>query len=118
MDPSTGERLVNSKRPGLELVIGAHKSVAEQGVIGRAEDMHSIMDAERDATLGYFEDLTRRVGGRRGREATPTPTEGLTMPSPATPPRGHGSPRGGGAQAPEAVVSGARGAQVRARGGV
>ena len=77
VDPSTGERLVKAKRPGLELVIGAHKSVAELGVIGRAEDMHSIMDAERDATLAYLEDLTRRMGGRRGREATPTPTEGL-----------------------------------------
>jgi len=48
-DPTTGERLVNTKRPGLELVISAHKSVAELGVIGRAEDMHRIMDAERDA---------------------------------------------------------------------
>ncbi len=50
LDPSTGERLVNSRRPGMELVIAAHKSVAELGVIGRAEDMHRIMDAERDAT--------------------------------------------------------------------
>jgi hypothetical protein len=52
-DPTTGERLVHTKRPGLELVISAHKPVAELGVIGRAEDMHSIMDAERDATLGF-----------------------------------------------------------------
>ena len=65
-DPTTGERLVNTKRPGLELVISAHKSVAELGVIGRAEDMHRIMDAERDATLAYLDDLTRRLGGRRG----------------------------------------------------
>jgi conjugative relaxase-like TrwC/TraI family protein len=77
-DPSTRERLVNSKRPGLELVIGAHKSVAELGVIGRAEDMHQIMDAERDATLSYLDDITQRMGGRRGRAATPTPTDGLT----------------------------------------
>jgi hypothetical protein len=27
--------------------------VAELGVIGRAEDMHRIMDAERDATLAF-----------------------------------------------------------------
>src|ERR671916_758980 len=27
-DPTTGERLVNTKRPGLELVISAHKSLA------------------------------------------------------------------------------------------
>src|SRR5207249_4808792 len=39
-DPTTGERLVSTTRPGMELVIAAHKSVAELGVIGRAEDMH------------------------------------------------------------------------------
>ena len=78
LDPSTGERLVNSKRPGMELVIGAHKSVAELGVIGRAEDMHQILDAERDATLGYLDDITVRMGGRRGRAAIPTATDGLT----------------------------------------
>ena len=76
-DPTTGERLVNTERPGLELVISAHKSVAELGVIGRAEDMHAIMDAERDATLAYLDDLTRRLGGRRGEAAVRTPTEGL-----------------------------------------
>ena len=51
-DPTTGDRLVTTRRPGLDLVISAHKSVAELGVIGRAEDMHAILDAERDATLG------------------------------------------------------------------
>ena len=76
-DPTTGERLVTTKRPGLELVISAHKSVAELGVIGRAEDMHQIMDAERIATLSYLDDLTRRIGGRRGRDAERTPTEGM-----------------------------------------
>ena len=55
-DPASGERLVSAKRPGMELVIAAHKSVAELGVLGRAEDMHAIMDAERDATLGYLDD--------------------------------------------------------------
>lgn len=76
-DPTTGERLVHTRRPGLELVISAHKSVAELGVVGRAEDMHRIMDAERAATLGYLDDLTARMGGRRGEAATRTPTEGL-----------------------------------------
>jgi conjugative relaxase-like TrwC/TraI family protein len=76
-DPTTGRRLVNTTRPGLELVISAHKSVAELGVIGRAEDMHTIMDAERDATLAYFEQLTAGIGGRRGRAVVRTPTEGL-----------------------------------------
>ena len=32
----------------MEIVIAAHKSVAELGVIGQAEDMHRIMDAERE----------------------------------------------------------------------
>ena len=77
IDPTTGERLVRTRRPGMELVIAAHKSVAELGVIGRAEDMHRIMDAERDATLAYLDALTRDVGGRRGRAAVLSPTSGL-----------------------------------------
>ena len=76
-DPHTGERLVNAKRPGMELVIAAHKSVAELGVLGQVDHMHAIMDAERDATLGYLDELTRKRGGRRGVAAVPTPTTGL-----------------------------------------
>ena len=75
-DPTTGERLVSTTRPGMELVIAAHKSVAELGVIGRAEDMHQIMDAERDTTLAYLERVTLERGGRRGRQRTPTATSG------------------------------------------
>ncbi len=75
--PVTGERLASTKRPGLEIVVSAHKSVAELGVTGRAEDMHCILDAERDGTLNYLEQVTRERGGRRGRGATPTPTTGL-----------------------------------------
>jgi conjugative relaxase-like TrwC/TraI family protein len=75
--PRTGERLVSTRRPGMEIVISAHKSVAELGVIGRAEDMHEIMDAERDATLAYLESVTRTAGGRRGRAAVATATSGL-----------------------------------------
>jgi conjugative relaxase-like TrwC/TraI family protein len=71
------ERLVEARRPGMELVISAQKSVAELGVIGRAEHMHLIMDAECDATLGYLDKVTSRVGGRRGRSAAPTATGGL-----------------------------------------
>jgi conjugative relaxase-like TrwC/TraI family protein len=77
-DPLTGRQLVWAKRPGMELVISAHKSVAELGVIGRAEDMHRIMDTERDATLAYLDRVTRTRGGRRGRTATATETSGLT----------------------------------------
>jgi conjugative relaxase-like TrwC/TraI family protein len=75
--PDTAERLVTTRRPGMELVISAHKSVAELGVIGRAEDMHLIMDAERDATLGYLDRMTRQMGGRRGRAAAASATGGL-----------------------------------------
>jgi conjugative relaxase-like TrwC/TraI family protein len=75
--PDSGDRLVATQRPGMELVISAHKSVAELGVIGRAEHMHEIMDAERDATLAYLDRVTGKVGGRRGRAATVTPTAGL-----------------------------------------
>ncbi len=77
VDPLTGGRLVSTRRPGMEIVVAAHKSVAELGVIGRAEDMHTIIDAERDATMGYLDRLTRQRGGRRGRGAVPTPTTGL-----------------------------------------
>ncbi len=57
--------------------MSAHKSVAELGVVGRADDMHRILDAERDGTLDYLDRLTRERGGRRGRAATATPTSGL-----------------------------------------
>jgi conjugative relaxase-like TrwC/TraI family protein len=75
--PRTGAQLAATRRPGMELVISAHKSVAELGVIGRAEDMHRIMDAERDATLAYLEAVARERGGRRGRLAISSPTGGL-----------------------------------------
>ncbi|HJV09562.1 MAG TPA: MobF family relaxase, partial [Acidimicrobiales bacterium] len=76
-DPTTGERLVNTRRPGMELVVAAHKSVAELGVMGRAEHMHRILDAERDATMAYLDDLVRERGGRRGAASVATPTGGL-----------------------------------------
>ncbi|MBV9040704.1 MAG: relaxase domain-containing protein, partial [Acidimicrobiia bacterium] len=75
--PRSGERLVTTRRPGIELVVSPHKSVAELGVIGRADDMHRIVDAERDATISYLDRITRERGGRRGREQVPTPTAGL-----------------------------------------
>ncbi len=48
-------------------------------MLGNPEaDMHQIMDAEREATMAYLDAVTRiSRGGRRGREATPTRTEGL-----------------------------------------
>ena len=77
--PTSGVRLAATRRPGMELVIGAHKSLAVLGVIGRAEDMHAVMDAERDATLAYLDDVTRRFGGRRGRAGVAVETSGLVF---------------------------------------
>jgi hypothetical protein len=100
--PDTLGRLVaTTRRPGMELVIAAHKSVAELGVIGRAEDMHAIMDAERDATLADLDRVTRQMGGRRGRAATASQTGGLiyahtrqlSSSSRSTSPRGAGRNR-------------------------
>ena len=76
--PVSGERLVGCMRPGIEIVVSPHKTVAELGVIGRAEDMHRIVDAERDATMAYLDEAVRDYGGRRGRAQVRTPTEGLT----------------------------------------
>jgi hypothetical protein len=73
--PDSGERLVRCMRPGMELVVSPHKSIAELGVIGRAEDMHTILDAERDATMGYLDSVVQEQGGRRGRAQLRTPTE-------------------------------------------
>ena len=65
----SGERLVACLRPGLELVVSPHKSVAELGVIGRAEDMHQIVDAERDATMAYLDDVVMDRGRPPGPSA-------------------------------------------------
>ncbi len=76
--PVTGERLVASRRPGFELVVSAHKSVAVLGVIDRAEDMHTILDVETTATMGWLDDWFQDRGGRRGRARLRTATGGLT----------------------------------------
>jgi conjugative relaxase-like TrwC/TraI family protein len=75
--PASGARLVAAKRPGMELVVAAHKSVALLGIVGRAEDMHAILDAETDATLAYLDAWMTERGGRRGRSQVRTPTGGL-----------------------------------------
>jgi hypothetical protein len=84
-DPRNGEQLVHTRRPGMEIVISAHKSVGELGVIGRAEAMQQVMDTERDATLAYLDTVTRQMGGRRGEASKTTPTGGLITPIPAMP---------------------------------
>ncbi len=76
-DPHLGERLVRTRRPGVELVVSAHKSVAVLGVMGAVDDMHSILDAETDATMGFLDEWFRRQGGRRGRVQSRSSTAGL-----------------------------------------
>ena len=76
-DPHLGTRLVTARRPGVELVVAAHKSVAVLGLVGRVEDMHAILDAETDATLGFLDDWFARQGGRRGRDQHRARTSGL-----------------------------------------
>ena len=75
--PATGAQLVTTRRPGFELVVSAHKSVAVLGVVDRADDMHSILDAETTATLDWLDDWFQDRGGRRGRAQQRTPTGGL-----------------------------------------
>ena len=77
-DPVTGDRKVNTTRPGMELVVSPHKSVAVLGAIGRADDMHDIVDAETTATLAFLDGWFRERGGRRGRDQVRTATSGLT----------------------------------------
>ena len=76
--PESGERLVHCMRPGMELVVSPHKSVAELGVIGRAEDMHALLDVDTQATLAYLDQVVQEQGGRRGRTQVRSPTDGLT----------------------------------------
>ncbi|HET6833819.1 MAG TPA: MobF family relaxase [Acidimicrobiales bacterium] len=76
-DPLTGQQLVRTTRPGFELVVSAHKSLSLLGVVGRADDMHTILDAETSGTMDYLGTWMQARGGRRGRAATATPTSGL-----------------------------------------
>jgi conjugative relaxase-like TrwC/TraI family protein len=76
--PSTGARLVETRRPGFELVVSAHKSVAVLGVIGEAEQMHSILDLETATTMDWLDHWFQERGGRRGRAQTRTATGALT----------------------------------------
>jgi conjugative relaxase-like TrwC/TraI family protein len=76
-DPHLGTPLAKTKRPGVELVVAAHKTVAVLGLIGRVEDMHAILDAETDAALGFLDEWFTRQGGRRGKSQRRTHTSGL-----------------------------------------
>jgi conjugative relaxase-like TrwC/TraI family protein len=76
-DPHLGRRLVATRRPGVELVVAAHKTVAVLGIIGRADDMHAILDAESDTTMAFLDEWFSRQGGRRGKAQRRTATSGL-----------------------------------------
>lgn len=76
-DPHLGTRLASTKGPGVELLVAAHKTVAVVGLIGRVEDMHTILDTETDATLGFLDEWFSRQGGRRGKAQHRTHTSGL-----------------------------------------
>lgn len=76
--PATGAPLVVSKRPGFELVVSAHKSVAMLGVVGDADAMHLILDAETAGTMDWLDGWFQTRGGRRGRAQVRTATGGLT----------------------------------------
>jgi conjugative relaxase-like TrwC/TraI family protein len=76
-DPHLGHGLVQTRRPGVELVVSAHKTVAVLGIIGRADDMHAILDAESDATMAFLDEWFGRQGGRRGKTQRRTATSGL-----------------------------------------
>ncbi|MGH9152391.1 MAG: MobF family relaxase, partial [Acidimicrobiales bacterium] len=75
--PVTGERLVRTKRPGFEIVVSAHKSLSVLGVIGRADDMNAILDAQTQGTTEWLEAALQAFGGRRGRAAVVTETTGM-----------------------------------------
>jgi conjugative relaxase-like TrwC/TraI family protein len=72
-----GRRLVRAERPGFELVVAAHKSVAVAGLVD-PDAMHSILDVETEATMAWLDSWFAERGGRRGREQYRTPTGGLT----------------------------------------
>lgn len=76
-DPLTGERLVSTRTPGVELVVTFPKATSLLGVIGRAEDMHALLDVDTTAVMGWLEGSMQESGGRRGRVSTATPTTGL-----------------------------------------
>ncbi|MGD0595859.1 MAG: MobF family relaxase, partial [Acidimicrobiales bacterium] len=111
-DPVSGRRLVGCRRPGLELVVSSHKSVAELGVIGRAEDMHEIADAELNATLAYLDHLVLQSGGRRSRAQTRVATGGLIWATSR-----HATTRAGDPQVHDHVLIANAVAMADARGG-
>lgn len=76
-DPRSGAQLVATRRPGFELVVSAHKSVAVLGVIDRADEMHSILDVETTETMAWLDGWFQQRGGRRGRVQQRTATGGL-----------------------------------------
>jgi conjugative relaxase-like TrwC/TraI family protein len=107
-DPATGKRLVVTRRPGFEMVVSAHKSVAVLGIIDQAEAMHSILDAETTATMDWLDAWFQKRGGRRGRVQQRTATGGLVYAATR-----HGTSRAGGPVAARSRPGGQHRADAR-----
>ena len=92
-DPKTGERLVNARRPGMELVIAAHKSRSRtRGArSGGGHARHHGRRTGRHARLpGRTDQRAGRTAGR-GRASRRRPP-GWSTPTPAMPPPGPATP--------------------------
>jgi conjugative relaxase-like TrwC/TraI family protein len=77
-DPVTGKTMAATRIRGVEFVVRAPKSVSCLGVLGAADDMHAILDAQVAGEMGYLERVMEEKGGRRGREQVRCATSGLT----------------------------------------
>ncbi len=93
VDPTTGERLVSTRRPGMELVIAAHKSVAELGSSARPGTCTASWTQNETPPWPTSTPwpAARAVAGagRRWphpRPASPTASPATPPPGPATPP--------------------------------
>ena len=78
-DPEGRERLVHCMRPGMEIVVSPHKSVAELGVIGKAEDItcHSMRRGTRRLRTSTGPSGSRAGDeGARRRARRPTASHG------------------------------------------
>ncbi len=90
--PATGAQLASTRRPGMELVVSAHKSVAELGVIGRAEDMHRITTPNGTRPCPTWRPSPWNGAGAGAVCGSRRQRAGWSTPTPATPPPGRGTP--------------------------
>lgn len=76
--PTEGHRLVSTRRPGFTVNIGMNKTVGLLDVVDRPDDVHAILDAETQATMGWLDTWFQERGGNRGKAHIRTPTGGLS----------------------------------------